>query len=261
MRHAKRQELAQKRPPKKESKLKKPVHAIYRGVNTLLFCAVLAFVGYQGLVHPASPLPDAWNPTKPLRVSDPVTPLTTWKLNRTAADGAQCQATLAGHASLTALADRNDSAQCHIRDRVSLQSVGQASLAPLDTRCAIALRMAMWERHSLQPAAATWIGAPVTGIDHIGSYACRALRTAQGPAARMSTHATADAIDIAGFRFANGQRVRLLGGWNGTNAEAGFLRAVRDGSCKWFSVTLSPDYNRLHADHFHLQSTGWGLCR
>jgi len=77
----------------------------------------------------------------------------------------------------------------------------------------------------------------------------------------MSTHATADAIDISGFDLADGTRVRLRADWGGVGAKSAFLRAVRDGACDWFDLTLSPDYNILHADHFHLQSRGWGLCR
>ena len=46
-----------------------------------------------------------------------------------------------------------------------------------------------------------------------------------------------------------------------TGDAAAFLQAARDGACDWFSLTLSPDYNSLHEDHFHLQSRGWGLCR
>jgi len=53
----------------------------------------------------------------------------------------------------------------------------------------------------------------------------------------------------------------LIGGWDGAPEEQAFLRAARDGACRWFATTLGPDYNALHADHFHLQSRGWGTCR
>ncbi len=260
MRHAKRQAMAQDAAKKDEDR-KSRGRPLLRGAVTLVFLGLMGFGGYQALMHPGTPLPEAWNPTKPLHISDPVTPLTGWKLNRTAASGATCLAALDGHAALQSMADLEATSQCHIRDRIDLRGVGQARLAAVETRCAIALRMAMWERHSLQPAAQDLLGTDLTGIDHFGSYSCRAMRTGAGPSSRMSTHATADAIDIAGFRFADGRSVRLLSGWDGDSAEATFLRAARDGACDWFNLTLSPDYNRLHADHFHLQSTGWGLCR
>ena len=45
-----------------------------------------------------------------------------------------------------------------------------------------------------------------------------------------------------------------------------FLREVRDGACRLFPTTLSPDYNAAHADHLHLDMAergkmGWGVCR
>lgn len=246
---------------KAQSRKKERSWALIRGLAAFCFAGLLAFGSYQTLVHPDTPLPPAWNPTQPLVISDPVTPLTGWKLNRAASSFEQCLETLDGFAAVQQQEPREDSDQCFIRDRVALRGIGAARLEPVETRCAIALRTAMWERHSLQPAAAEFLGTSVQRIDHIGSYNCRALRTSAGPSTRMSTHATADAIDIAGFGLADGSQVRLIDDWDPPGPKADFLRAVRDGACTWFSLTLSPDYNRLHADHFHLQSRGWGLCR
>ncbi|PXW71911.1 extensin-like protein [Loktanella sp. PT4BL] len=260
MRHAKRQQMAQQA-AQRHGKKKQRSWALISGLAAFFFAGALAFGVYQVLVHPETPLPREWNPTVPLQISDPVTPLTGWKLNRAAADQVQCLATLDGFASLQPLDPLEESDQCFIRDRVDLRGVGDARVFPIETRCAIALRLAMWETHSVQPAAAEFLQTSVTAIDHIGSYNCRTIRTGNGPSTRMSTHATADAIDIAGFQLADGGQVRLLADWEPPGRRADFLRAVRDGACDWFSLTLSPDYNRLHADHFHLQSRGWGLCR
>ncbi|RBW41111.1 hypothetical protein DS901_17455 [Loktanella sp. D2R18] len=87
------------------------------------------------------------------------------------------------------------------------------------------------------------------------------MRTVDGNSTSMSTHATAEAIDISGFQFSNGERISLIRDWDGNTSQAQFLRAARDGACSFFKLTLSPEYNALHADHFHLQSRGWGLCR
>lgn len=257
MRHSTRQAMAEEA-GKKDSKRGWPV---VRGLVAFLFVTGLMFGGYQALVHPDTPLPPEWNPTEPLRVNDPVTPLTTWKLNRAAANGEMCLAALEGVAALQSLSDLEVSDQCHVRDRVALRAVGQARMVGFETRCAIALRLAMWERHSLQPAARDLLGTDVARIDHFGSYSCRRIRTTAGTGTQMSTHATGDAVDITGFGFADGRQVQLTTGWDGPGAEAAFLRAARNGACKWFNLTLSPDYNNLHADHFHLQSVGWGLCR
>ena len=258
MRHARRQAMAQKDAAKTKRKQNTRSLALIRGLAAFSFVGMLGLAAYQLLLHPDTPLPQAWNPTRALVISDPVTPLTQWKLNRAAASTRTCLATINGFSSFDVLPDLEDSAQCGIAGRISLRGVGDTRIATLETRCAIALRMAMWERHGLQPAAQDILGTSLIRTNHAGSYNCRTIR---GSSSRMSTHATADAIDISGFTFANGRQINLLRDWNGEGSEAAFLRAARDSACDWFRVTLSPEYNTLHADHFHLQSTGWGLCR
>lgn len=260
MRHGKRQQMAQQAANSQRQKSERG-DAVTNGVAGFFFAGVLAFAVYQALAHPDTPVPREWNPMQPLAISDPVTPLTSWKLNRTAASFDQCVAALQDEASIQRRPPLEQSEQCYIRDRVNLRGVGNAALSSIETRCGIALRTAMWEQHSLQPAASEFLGSPVSRIDHIGSYNCRALRTSSGPSTRMSTHATADAIDITGFGLADGTQIKLLDDWDPVGPKASFLRAARDGACEWFGLTLSPDYNRLHADHFHLQSRGWGGCR
>lgn len=227
----------------------------------LFVCAALGLAGYQILTHPRSPLPPEWNPTAPLVVSDPVTPLTPWKLRHTANDTVACLVALGTGATGEFMPPLEQSDACHIRNRVRLSGFPSADIAPIETSCAVALRTAMWVEHGLQPAAAEILGTSVSEVREIGSYNCRQMRTTSGNSGRWSTHATAEAIDITGFRFANGQSVTLLADWQGEDAEAQFLRAARDTACTWFATTLGPEFNRLHADHFHLQSRGWGTCR
>ncbi|MEP5731291.1 MAG: extensin family protein [Sulfitobacter sp.] len=226
-----------------------------------ILLAVFGSLGYVALTGPETPLPDAWNPTKPLHVTHEYTPLTQWKLTRALNDRQACLAALGTGAQITSLPDFGASAQCHIKPQVRLSAVGQSSLNPVNTRCQTALRMAMWEHHGIQPAAQAHLGAAVGRVAHFSSYSCRAIRTPKGSTTRMSTHATADAIDVSGFILDDGREISLKRDWNGDATTAAFLRDVRDSACEWFRVTLSPDYNTLHADHFHLQHTGWGLCR
>ena len=221
----------------------------------------VCFVGWLLFLYPKSPLSDAWNPFVPLNVSDAPTPLTQWKLSRALSDGMRCQAALQTGAVAQALDDSIENAQCFIRDQVSLSRVGRAEVAPVNTRCQTALRLAMWERHGVQPAARRHLDTTVRRINHFSSYNCRPMRTTRSGAPRMSTHATAEAIDISGVVLADGTPLSLLKHWNGTPAQQAFFRDLRDSACTWFRVTLGPEYNRLHADHFHLQHTGWGLCK
>ena len=116
----------------------------------------------------------------------------------------------------------------------------------------------------MQPAARRHLGEPVTRIDHAGSYSCRRLYGRS--AGQYSEHATADAIDVTGFRTGDDMTISIVRDWSGNTGKAAFLRDVRDGACDLFSTVLSPDYNAAHADHFHLDqaargATGWRGCR
>ncbi|MEX0759910.1 MAG: extensin family protein, partial [Tistlia sp.] len=123
----------------------------------------------------------------------------------------------------------------------------------------LAAALQLWMREVVQPAARRYLDAEVARIGHLGSYACR--RVYGRAAGRPSQHATANAIDIAGFRLADGRRVSVLGGWQGTPAEQAFLKDLHAGACSLFRGVLGPDYNAAHRDHFHLEMGPYGLCR
>lgn len=129
--------------------------------------------------------------------------------------------------------------------------------------CPVAVALAVWQTQSVQPAAQRHLGTSVRTPTHFGSYSCRRIN-GRGEGA-FSQHATANAIDIAGFTLRNGSRVTVVRDWTGDDpARAAFLRDVRDGACRLFGTTLSPDYNAAHRDHLHLDMGGWGgfgACR
>lgn len=226
----------------------------------LIWIGVVGVGAYQALFHPETPLPRHWNPAAPLVVSDPVTPLTGWKLRRTAGDPMACLAALDDAVEARMLPPLVVDVNCGIGTRVRLTQVGQSGIAPIETDCSTALRLSMWEQHGLRPAARDHLGTDLSEIRQIGSYNCRRIRTPGGGSGRWSTHATAEAIDITGFAFSDGSSLSLLQDWGGEGPGAAFLRAARDSACTWFVTTLGPDFNRLHADHFHLQARGWGRC-
>ncbi|MFQ6546626.1 extensin family protein [Aestuariibius sp. 2305UL40-4] len=221
----------------------------FRVIVLATVCLLLLVVGVERVLHhPATPLPPAWNPAAPLDVQDPVTAATRWKLQRTIRDREACLTALAtSGAAFEPLPDVEAYQEgCGIPNNVRLQSIGARLSQPLDTQCETALRLAMWVQHGLPDA---------TYIEHVGSYSCRAIRTSTGTGNRMSTHATAAAVDVRSIGFADGRIYRLPGDWGPELAAAG------EAACRWFGTVLGPDYNALHADHFHLQNRGWGLCR
>jgi hypothetical protein len=68
----------------------------------------------------------------------------------------------------------------------------------------------------------------------------------------LSEHGHANALDVSGFVLADGRTISVKGGWRGDERERVFLRNVRAGACEHFTTVLSPDYDRAHHDHFHV---------
>ncbi|HEY0623495.1 extensin family protein [Sphingomonas sp.] len=166
----------------------------------------------------------------------------------------------------TALAPLSEQGgQCGYEDAVRFRAGGarRIGFAPSDlgVSCPVAAALAVWEWEVVQPAAQRHFGQKVAEIEHFGSYNCRRMYNREG--ASWSEHATADAVDVAAFRLADGTRVTLVGDWEGKGSKARFLKDVRDGACRVFSTVLSPDYNAAHRDHFHLDQAErmWRVCR
>ena len=149
----------------------------------------------------------------------------------------------------------------------------------------MALSFAMWERHVLQPAAMSRFQQRIVAIDQLGSYACRNINTGEGSRSGTSSsssrtasgsgsrsrHATADALDVSGFTLADGKSISVLKNWRdkGEISDAAtprddkalLLEDLHAGACKYFKGVLGPDYNAVHANHFHLETGGYSMCR
>jgi hypothetical protein len=184
--------------------------------------------------------------------------LTPFKLKRidTSADDCRAAFARAGKA-VTIEPPRTNSPQCSKQDTIKLASLSTATLRGEETRCAIAARLYMWEHNVVQPAARKHFSEPVAEILHFGSYSCRTIRGSSA----ASEHATANAFDVSGFRLRSGKLVTVKQGWQGSQPEAEFLKAVRDGACDYFNVVLSPDYNADHHDHLHVDMGWYRTCR
>lgn len=218
-------------------------------------------------------IPERFNPWAPLDVAAPPNFLTATKLARARADPQRCLAALAQTGMrYSPLPDRVTGPGCGFENAVLLRDARVKLGAPVSLSCPMALSLAMWERHALQPAAALHAGQRVAAISHLGSYACRNVNRGEGAApnaapGKRSRHATADALDIAGFTLANGKSISVLRQWQADNAaamagpEALFLQAAHRGACRYFPGVLGPDYNTAHSDHFHLETGGYGMCR
>lgn len=229
--------------------------------------------GAYGVYSGALVIPDRFNPWAPLEVKAPLNFLTGYKLSRARNSPALCENALAQtQMKYELLPDRVTGLGCGFENAVRLRETGVRIGAPLLLSCPMALSFYMWEKHALQPIAAQHFGQRVVAIEHLGSYACRNVNRGEDSPENASDglrsrHATANALDIAGFTLENGKRISVLQDWQhgdtrtSTGAEAQMLSDVHKGGCRFFNGVLGPDYNSVHRDHFHLETGGYTMCR
>lgn len=200
-------------------------------------------------------------PWAPLSLEAPVGFATSMKLNALNTNSADCSAALqtARQLQLRAAARDAGTDACPLPGSFVIEKASIAYGQEMAASCALAAAIYVWEREIVQPAAQRHLGAPVVRIDTYGTFACRNVYNQQS--SRRSEHASANALDVAGFRLADGRRVSLVKDWTSDSQSAAFLREVRDKSCKTFNGVLSPDYNDAHADHFHLDMGPYRICR
>ncbi|MGI4730193.1 MAG: extensin family protein [Janthinobacterium lividum] len=228
--------------------------------------AWIAFVGVliAGLVQwllARHSLADEDLPWTRLDLSAPVGMSTGRKLALLAGDAPLCRALLReADVRFGVLPDRPQGPGCGWTGAVRLASPARPRVV---LTCQLAAAFEVWMRQMVQPAAVELLGSRVTRVDDLGSFACRHIRG--GTDAGWSEHASANAIDVAGFRLADGRRIMVAHDW-ARGPRGAFLHAVRDGGCRIFATILSPDYNVAHRDHLHLDEAsrgelGWRACR
>lgn len=146
-----------------------------------------------------------------------------------------------------------DTARLYYGSESALLSPGEATM-----QCPLSLGSYIWTR-AIDRAAQEHFDQSLTAIYHAGTYSCRRQRGNNSGA--WSEHAFANAFDVTGFKLSDGRVISVLEHWDGTREERRFLRDVRDDACRIFRVTLSPDYNAAHADHFHVDMGPSTACR
>ena len=214
-------------------------------IRALLLLAVLVLLGWFGLRQ----LPPEWDPRAPLDLTAPPNPVTGLKLRWLRMSPQACFAAFeASRIAVTRMPDRPSEVGCELENTVRLPTTLRMTPSVPVVTCRMAAGWVLYERNTLQPAG-------VTGATHLGAYACRNVNHAQQ--GRLSQHATANALDIAAFRMADGRELRVARHWESD----ALLHQFRDGACRWFGAVLGPEYNAAHADHFHLDMGRARICR
>jgi hypothetical protein len=129
----------------------------------------------------------------------------------------------------------------------------QFNARPIFT-CRMALAMGRFEQLA-QEEAERWLGTRIIKLTQVGTYSCRKMVRFN----LVSEHSYANAIDIKTFSLANGKSVSVERHFGSVDTEpqtpeGRFLRTLarRLYDENVFSVVLTPFWDRLHRDHFHL---------
>lgn len=129
-------------------------------------------------------------------------------------------------------------------------SSGIAMRPAATLNCAAALRVAEWMRDEVKPAARWKMLKRPVAVINASSYRCSRIAGSRS----ISEHASGNALDVAGFKFADGSVVAVEKKGFFDFREKAFQGAVRKSACEYFGTVLGPGYNRAHADHLHLDA-------
>lgn len=140
---------------------------------------------------------------------------------------------------------------CGIANAVQITSVGGIPLSqPAVMECATARVLNTWVEEELDRIVGIMRGG-VTEIEVAAHYACRTRNSQRG--AKLSEHAKGRAIDISGFRLADGSEITVAEHW-GKGRRGRILKRLHRSACGPFGTVLGPNADRHHRDHFHFDT-------
>lgn len=144
-------------------------------------------------------------------------------------------------------------------EAVVLPDKRRVPLKPAATlRCTMATAVAEWVRGDVAAMAAA-AGTSVTELDNFDSFDCRGRNRVVG--ARLSEHGRANALDVRGVKFGNGQFVSFTDRTTARELREKVLASV----CTRFTTVLGPGSDGYHEDHVHLDLAerrgGYRICQ
>jgi hypothetical protein len=183
---------------------------------------------------------------------------------RTPTPPSACQLRLAKTAVFQALGTLVGPGDCGAPDAVQLQTIllpDQSKVAvipPATLRCPMAEQVTEWVRNEVAPSLVEF-GPPLRVLDNFDSYECRGRNRVR--AAALSEHGRADALDVRGFRLADGRELGLTD----IRVEKVWREKIRSTACARFSTVLGPGSDGYHEEHIHVdlaeRRNGYKLCQ
>jgi hypothetical protein len=149
--------------------------------------------------------------------------------------------------------------RCTVRDAWNIRSVeGTAFSQPATVNCSVASAYHDWLTNVAQPAAQKVYGSRIVTVHTPSTYSCRTRSSRRG--AKLSEHATGNAIDISAFTLADGTVVDVQRDYYRSK----FLQQLRKHACGRFKTVLGPGTDSAHADHLHFdmayRKSGLNYC-
>jgi len=232
-----------------------------RRIPSLLLLALLLGASLFGAMRLGF-LPQRWSPFPPITLAERPEWFVDTRLSALRRDRDLCDAVLKSpYIDAVSVPDNPYKNGCGWVNAVKFQKAGGAVVGAPKMTCEMAAAMALWIEHEVQPLAQSYFKERVTQVADMGIYDCRNILGSKYLTNVRSQHATANAIDIAGFKLESGRRISILKNWDSNGPESEFLKEVHRRACRYFRVAIGPEYNALHKNHFHFDRGAFSRCK
>jgi hypothetical protein len=235
--------------------MRRTFRTVYRVVLALLITFSIIAAFWFGLV------PQRLSPFSPISLETRqwfVEP----RLSALRYDPALCQSVLkAPHIDASPIPDNPIKNGCGWINAVRFSSTGGAKIGVENLTCEMAAAVTLWVEHEVQPLAMETFGKRVTSLGDMGTFDCRNIVGNPFWKGVRSQHATANALDISSFTLEDGHQISVLRDWKDKGAEGKFLHEAHRRACRYFRVTLGPEFNEAHRNHFHLDRGILWTCK
>ena len=144
--------------------------------------------------------------------------------------------------------------KCQVENPVRMHSVatplGQVILPESPTfNCHFARQFSLWLSDTGSAVVFAQLNKRLARVATGPGYDCRGRNG--DAAAKMSEHATGNAVDITTITTSDGTTIRIADAINPASPSYEVLRGLRTTACGYFSTVLGPGSNAAHASHFH----------